>query len=90
MQDLEKPPHNPRARHVARQTMTVAEQVTRFGYALQRMNDQIARDQRRRRIRIALVVLTVVGALLLGYALKDAPAKIAATILQAQEMPVKW
>lgn len=84
MQIYEMPPHNPRARREAAQRMSEGEQINRFGFALERMNEQAARDRRRGRGRMALVVLTMVAALLLGYTLRESIAKIADTITRAE------
>lgn len=84
MQIYEKPPHNPRARMEASQRMSAGEQINRFGFALERMNEQAARDRRRGRRRMVLVVLTMVAALLLGYTLREPTAKIAHTITRAE------
>lgn len=75
---------------MTREIQTVTDQVTRFGVALERMNRQIARDRNRKRLRVLALILAFLAGVALCWIVKDAPAKIAATVLQAEAMPESW
>lgn len=67
-----------------------AYQVSRFGVAFERMNREAIRERNRQKVRVAGLIVAFLLALALGWTLKDAPAKIAATVLQAEAMPDSW
>ena len=73
-----------------RDLRNVAYQASSFGLALERMNREAIRERRRQKVRIAGLIVAFLLALALGWTLKDAPAKIAATVLQAEAMPDSW
>jgi hypothetical protein len=73
-----------------RDLRNVAYQTSRFGVALERMNREAIRERNRQKVRVAGLIVAFLLALALGWTLKDAPAKIAATVLQAEAMPDSW
>lgn len=73
-----------------RDLRNVAYQASSFGLALERMNRKAIRERRRQKVRVAGLIVAFLLALALGWTLKDAPAKIAATVLQAEAMPDSW
>lgn len=73
-----------------RDLRNAAYQVSRFGLALERMNREAIRERNRQKVRVAGLIVAFLLALALGWTLKDAPAKIAATVLQAEAMPDSW
>lgn len=73
-----------------RDLRNVAYQASSFGLALERMNREAIRERRRQKVRVAGLIVAFLLALALGWTLKDAPAKIAATVLQAEAMPDSW
>ena len=73
-----------------RDLRNVAYQASSFGLALERMNREAIRERNRQKVRVAGLIVAFLLALALGWTLKDAPAKIAATVLQAEAMPDSW
>ena len=73
-----------------RDLRNVAYQASSFGLALERMNREAIRERNRQKVRVAALIVAFLLALALGWTLKDAPAKIAATVLQAEAMPDSW
>lgn len=73
-----------------RDLRNAAYQASRFGVALERMNREAIRERNRQKVRVAGLIVAFLLALALGWTLKDAPAKIAATVLQAEAMPDSW
>lgn len=73
-----------------RDLRNAAYQVSRFGVALERMNREAIRERNRQKVRVAGLIVAFLLALALGWTLKDAPAKIAATVLQVEAMPDSW
>lgn len=73
-----------------RDLRNVAYQASSFGLSLERMNRKAIRERRRQKVRVAGLIVAFLLALALGWTLKDAPAKIAATVLQAEAMPDSW
>lgn len=73
-----------------RDLRNVAYQASSFGLALERMNREAIRERRCQKVRVAGLIVAFLLALALGWTLKDAPAKIAATVLQAEAMPDSW
>jgi predicted membrane protein len=68
----------------------MVDQISRFAIHLGRMNDErMARRSSRKRRALALIVAILV-ALVAFWIVKDVPARVAATILQAEAVPASW
>lgn len=75
---------------MTRDLRNAADQATRFGIVLERMNAEAQRERNRQKRRVAALIVGFLVALAIFWTLKDAPAKIAATVLQAEAMPDSW
>ena len=73
-----------------RDLTNAAYQASQFGRALERMNREAIRQRQAQRRRALMLIAVGIGAAALLWSIKDAPAKIAATVLQAEEMPSEW
>lgn len=78
-------PNDPR-----RDLTNAAYQASNFGRALERMNREAIRQRQAQRRRVLALIGVGLAAAALLWAIKDAPAKIAATVFQAEQMPSEW
>jgi hypothetical protein len=67
----------------ARDLTNAAYQISQFGVCLERMNREAQRERNRQRVRVLKMIAAGLFALAIFWTLKDAPAKIAATVFQA-------
>jgi hypothetical protein len=75
---------------MTRAVRNVADQISRFAVHLERMNDEAMRRRSSRKRRAFALVAAILVALVVFWIVKDAPARIAATILQAEAIPSSW
>lgn len=74
-----------------RRDMTnAAFQINAFGRDLERMNAAAMFERNRQRRRVLALIGAGIAAILIFWTLKDAPAKIAATVFQAEQVPSSW
>ena len=73
-----------------RDLTNAAYQASTFAVALERMNRQPKRECARRTVQVLKVIGAILFALAIFWTLKDAPAKIAATVFQAEQMSPQW
>jgi hypothetical protein len=75
---------------MTRAVRNVADQISRFAFHLERMNAETMRRRSSRKRRAFALVAAILIALVVFWIVKDAPARIAATILQAEAIPSSW
>lgn len=73
-----------------RDLTNAAYQASRFGVALERMNRDALRQRQAQRRRVLTLIAVGIGAAALLWSIKDAPANIAATVFQAEQMSPEW